>query len=168
MKCCTVLVKNDTMFQQFWLFIAKSWPYLILQESAEIWAPDGHTQVHFSWRTSHTWISEHPDCAMKFSPWWQWKVPFSFVVSAEGQMNTSMSRQPLRCNQRTHCLNFFSAANVHEIPHIPSKTDFTHCTWHSFVIDVGVDCERHGLSLSSHSSRHSPISNSFTWRIICP
>jgi len=59
------------------------------------------------------------------------------VVSAEGQMNASMTRHPLKCNQGIHRLNFFSAADVHKIQHICSKTDFTHCTWCPSVIAVG-------------------------------
>ena len=74
MRCCIVL------FQQFWLYMTNSWPHLILQESAEIEAWDCHTQVHFSSGTWHTWLSEHPDGAVKFSPWWHWKVPFSTLL----------------------------------------------------------------------------------------
>ena len=30
MSCCTLLEQNDTMLKQFWLFMVKSWPHLIL------------------------------------------------------------------------------------------------------------------------------------------
>ena len=51
-------------------------------------------------------------------------------------MNASMTGQSLICNQGIYCLNSFNAADAHEILHIRSKTDFTHCTWHSSVIAV--------------------------------
>jgi hypothetical protein len=59
------------------------------------------------------------------------------VVSAEGQMNASVTRQPLKCNQGIQWLYFFNAADVQEILHTHSKTDFIHCTWCSSVIAVG-------------------------------
>jgi hypothetical protein len=52
-------------------------------------------------------------------------------------MNASMTRQPLKCDRGIHWLNFFNAADVHEMLHIFSKTDFTHCTWRSSVTAVG-------------------------------
>jgi len=46
MRCCTDLAQNDTMFKQFWLFMVKSQPHLILQKCAVILAIDCHTNWH--------------------------------------------------------------------------------------------------------------------------
>jgi hypothetical protein len=43
---CIVLEQNDTTLQQFWLYMAKSWPHLILREEAVISAIDFSTNWH--------------------------------------------------------------------------------------------------------------------------
>jgi hypothetical protein len=76
MSCCIVLVKMAPCSNSsgcLW----QTADLTLSCKSAKIWALDGHIQVHFSWRTWHTWLSEHPDGAVIFSPWWHWKVPFS-------------------------------------------------------------------------------------------
>jgi len=46
MRCRIVLEKNDIMLKQFWLFMVKIWPHLILLEYTVILAIDHHTNWH--------------------------------------------------------------------------------------------------------------------------
>ena len=46
MRCCIDLEQNDTIIKQFWLFMVKSQPHLILQKCAVIVAIDCHTNWH--------------------------------------------------------------------------------------------------------------------------
>jgi hypothetical protein len=71
---------------------------------------DGQAPVHFvEEHDMHDFLN--PDCAMQFS----FSVTFGHpiqhsLVSAESQVTTSMTHQPLRCDQGMHCLHFFNAA----------------------------------------------------------
>jgi hypothetical protein len=75
-------------------------------------ARDGQAQAHFGWRTWHAWLSERPDCAVQFSSLVILGHAIQHcVISAEGQMNASMTRQPLKCDRGTNCLHFSNAAD---------------------------------------------------------
>ena len=75
-------------------------------------AQDGQAQVYLGWRTWCAWLSEHPDCPMQFSTLVTFRNAIQyFVVSAKGQMNESMTHQPLKRDQRMHCLHFSNAAD---------------------------------------------------------
>jgi hypothetical protein len=57
-------------------------------------------------------MTEHPDYAVQFSS----SVTLGraiqhSVISAEGQMNASMTHQPLKCDRGMHCLHFSNAAD---------------------------------------------------------
>jgi hypothetical protein len=59
MRCCNVLEENDTMLQQFWLFMANSWPHLILQVCAVILDVDYHTSWHGTVKNKSISAEEH-------------------------------------------------------------------------------------------------------------
>jgi len=59
LRCCTVLEQNDTVLRQFWLFMAKSRPHLILQECAVILAVDHCTNWHRMVMHKSTSAEEH-------------------------------------------------------------------------------------------------------------
>ena len=132
MRCWIVLEQYDTTFKQFSLFMANSWPLLSYKSVQYIghWlsyqlAWDGQARVHFSWRTWHAWLSEHPDWATQFSS----SVTFGntiqhSVISADSQMNTSMTQQQLKHDWERHCLDFSKAADGWQQEH---TWLFDHC-----------------------------------------
>jgi hypothetical protein len=62
---------------------------------------EGHDMLDFQ---------ERPDCAVQFSSLVTLGRTIQHsVVSAEGQMNVSMTRQPLKCDRGMHCLHFSNA-----------------------------------------------------------
>jgi len=109
-RYCTMLEQRVTILQQFWLFTANSWTYLILQECAVILAIDNCN----NWQrmVKHRSISEHPDCAMQFfSLVMMGHTIQHHVVSGEGQMNAYMTHELSKCNEGMHCLHFSNAAD---------------------------------------------------------
>jgi len=95
-------------------------PHLIMQECAVIFSTDYHSNWHemvqhksiFGWKTRHAWLPGHPDCAVQFS----YSVTLGHasqhsVISADGQTNTSMTCQLLKCDREMHCLHFSNAAD---------------------------------------------------------
>ena len=110
---CVILEQNDTTHQQFWLYMAKGWPHLILQElnsNGGHWpwyrlAQDCQARVYFGHWTWHAWLLEHPECIMQVSSLVTDCAIQHSLVSAEVQVNASKTHQPLKCNQGMCCLH---------------------------------------------------------------
>jgi len=119
MRCCIVLKQTVTILKPFWLFAVNSWPHLILQERTVVLAIDHsanwqgmvkHKSILAQEHDMHD-CTVHHDCTVQFFS----LVTFGHtsqhsVISAEGQMNATMTHQPLICNSRMHCLLFYNVA----------------------------------------------------------
>jgi hypothetical protein len=74
-------------------------------------AGNDKTQVRFGQRTWRALLSEHPESAVQFSSSVTLGYAFQHsVISADGQINASMTRQPLKCDREMHCLHFSNVA----------------------------------------------------------
>jgi hypothetical protein len=114
LRCCIVMEQNDTMLRQLWLFMVKSRPHLILQECTLILAIECCTNWHGMVMHKST-AAEEQKCmtfrafglkhAISFLVPFGCAIQHSFIV-AEGQMNVSMTRQPIKCDQGMRCLHF--------------------------------------------------------------
>ena len=72
-RCCICLEQSVTMLKQFWLFMVKSQPHLILQECSALLAFDGHgmfkhrsisAEEHYTRDLQSTWT-----VPCNFLPW---------------------------------------------------------------------------------------------------
>ena len=99
---------GGTILQQFRLFTANSWTYLILQRCTVILATDHCSNCQEM--VKHRSISEHPNCAMQLSSLVMLGHAIQHpVILGEGQMNACIPHQPSKCNQGMHCSHFSNA-----------------------------------------------------------
>jgi hypothetical protein len=115
MRCCSVLKQTDTVLKLFWSFTVNSWPHLILQECAVILAIDHFTNWQGIVKHKSILAQEHDmhdfQCTMTAQYNFFSLVTFGHttqhsVISAEGQMNASMTHQLLHVI--AECTAFFS------------------------------------------------------------
>jgi len=111
-RCFVVLAHNGTVLKQFCLFMAKSWPHLILQECTVILAIDHCTKWHGMVKQSLFWLknmtcmtSEPPACIVQYSSTITLGYAIQHSVSS-AEINASMTCQPLKCDRGMNCLHF--------------------------------------------------------------
>jgi hypothetical protein len=111
MRCCIVLKQTDKALKPFWLFTVNSWPHPILQECTVILPIDHFTNWQGMVNHKSILAQEHDmhDCTVQFfSLVTSGHTTQHSVISAEVQMNASMTHQPLTCDSRMYCLLFYS------------------------------------------------------------
>jgi len=98
-RCCIVLEQNDAMLKQFWLLTVKSWPHFILQDHTLIPIGMGWSNPSPFWLKNMTCMTVRaPDYATPFSCCVMYGHAIQHsLISAEGQMNASMTHQPSTC-----------------------------------------------------------------------
>ena len=121
MMCCNVQEQNDNQAQAVQAVCeehaACPYPVTVLSNIGH-WpsyhlAQDGQAQVNFGRRTRRACLSEHTDCAVQSSSSVAFRRAIRHsVFSAEGQMNASMTRRPLKWDEGMHCLHFCDTADV--------------------------------------------------------